>query len=512
MAARSQVDQYQIIRKLGAGTFAKVKLALDTCTGVLVALKVMKGDEASIPQRYLAQRKSEIEALSRLNHPSIVRILNVNLNAVYMSKSGRQFPVAYIAMELMVNGELFDVISYTGRMEAPIARVYFRQLLDAVGTCHENGITHRDLKPENILFDEQFNLKIADFGFAGPTQGRDGSGLLRTQLGTEAYVVPEILLHQPYSGVSADLFACGVILFILINQTPPFFSAKQSDRYYSYFLTQNDFFWTLHSRNKPQGLFTPEFKELINAMLAFTPAQRPTLQQILESPWLNGPTSLGGGEDPSQPHDSDPPSPPSPGGPSRRAQREMAERHARALHAKSQESKRKVVVSTNARQYRGDLGDSADTPMVDLGASSYGSAFSTGQKTLNLSDSADYSALETSASGLSLSFPGQSALPPLIEGTNKYTRLYTSLRPDKIMYLLAAFLKEKEAEVYESDKKFRLHAKLLTDSDSVELEAKLWDAGEGCVCVELLKNDGPTYDFVKVFEELKREFDVVEAE
>lgn len=282
------MDHYEIIRKLGSGANAKVKLALDTTTGNQVALKIMKGDMGSIPKRYLAQSQTEIAALNALNHPNIIHIFGVGEKAQYQSKSGRAFPVVYIAMELMTHGELFDVLYYTGKMEEPLARVYFRQIMEAVKACHDQDITHRDLKPENILFDRDFNLKLVDFGFAAPASGRDGSGLLQTFLGTEVYMAPELLRNQPYSGRAVDVFACGVILFILLSQHPAFGKATTMDRYYGLFQRDNPRFWALHCKSKPAGFYSAEFQDLVNRMLAAESEDRLTVQQVLQHPWLSG--------------------------------------------------------------------------------------------------------------------------------------------------------------------------------------------------------------------------------
>lgn len=458
MAAVSQVDHYHILRKLGAGAYAKVKLALDTHTGAQVALKIMRGNPATIPKHYMAMYQNETEALNRLNHPNIVRVLHVNLNAVYKSRSGREIEVVYIAMELLPNGELFDILFYTGRMEVPVARVYFRQILDAVGCCHANGISHRDLKPENILFDSSFNLKLADFGFARETQGRDSRGYLHTILGTESYMAPEMFLHHPYSGPSVDLFACGVILFILVSQHPPFSKAQQSDRYYLLFLTQNDRFWTLHSINKPQGFYTPEFKALINEMLAYNPAQRPTLQQILASPWLNGQTLSGEDANPRPPPDLPP------GG----AQREIAQKHAIAQQKKALAAQRAAPRNTHPGQYRGDLGESTTV---------------------------------------------QREISPYIEGTSKFTRVYTNLVAERTMELLVSFLRKMNGEVQENDKKFKLSAKISNEFLTLELSAELFETSDGDICVELTKTEGSTYELMQVFEKFKEELEAaVKAE
>ena len=98
--------------------------------------------------------------------------------------------------------------------------------MEGLGYLHSSGFAHRDLKPENLMLDNNFNLKIADFGFAAPAQGRDGSGMLETQLGTASYMAPEIHLGKSYSGPSVDLFASAIILFVILTQRPPFSSAN----------------------------------------------------------------------------------------------------------------------------------------------------------------------------------------------------------------------------------------------------------------------------------------------
>jgi len=124
------------------------------------------------------------------------------------------------------------------------------------------------LKPENILLDKEYNCKIIDFGFATELEGRDGSGFNHSMVGTTSYMAPEILNRQPYQGHVVDLFALGVILFILYAQHPPFTQANTSDSFYKLLATNRaDLFWKLHVQRHEPGFFTEEFKDLITSML-----------------------------------------------------------------------------------------------------------------------------------------------------------------------------------------------------------------------------------------------------
>lgn len=166
----------------------------------------------------------------------------------------------------------------------------------AMEYCHSQGIVHRDLKAENLLMDADFNLRIADFGFATLLCGKDGSGQLYTVLGTESYMAPEIHMRQSYSGPAVDLFACAVILFIIVSGSPPFIKADpQSDAHYKLLcINRSDAFWEAHERNKPKengkSFYSDEFKNLMSAMFSLDPAVRLTLPEIKAHPWYNGPT------------------------------------------------------------------------------------------------------------------------------------------------------------------------------------------------------------------------------
>ena len=101
--------------------------------------------------------------------------------------------------------------------------------MEGLSYIHSHGHSHRDIKPDNILFDNEFNIKIADFGYAGPVAGRDGKGYLNTICGTKPYMAPELLAGLPYKGEQVDVFASAVVLFILVAGTPPFMTASKSD-------------------------------------------------------------------------------------------------------------------------------------------------------------------------------------------------------------------------------------------------------------------------------------------
>ena len=218
----SQLGKYTLLKTLGSGANSKVKLGLDKSTGRHFAVKILKKNNTNLDAKFLELVMTEVVTMSQLSHPNIVNLIEYNKDGVVEKADGRKEAVIYIVLELATGGELFDYVATTGRFSEPIARFYFRQLIEGLDYVHQKGVTHRDLKPENLLFDDAFNLKIADFGFAAPSTGKDGSGMLLTKLGTESYMAPEIHMRKAYAGVATDLFAAGIILFIMLTGHPPF--------------------------------------------------------------------------------------------------------------------------------------------------------------------------------------------------------------------------------------------------------------------------------------------------
>ncbi|KAF8406935.1 hypothetical protein HHK36_006056 [Tetracentron sinense] len=180
-----KVGKYEVGRTIGKGTFSKVKFAQNTETGESFAMKVLV-KSTILKHRMVDQIKREISIMKIVRHPYIVRLQEV----------------------------------HKGRLRENECRRYFQQLIDAIDYCHSKGVYHRDLKPENILLDSQGDLKISDFGLSALSQ--KGVGLLRTTCGTPNYVAPEVLSHQGYDGSAADVWSCGVILYVLMAGYLPF--------------------------------------------------------------------------------------------------------------------------------------------------------------------------------------------------------------------------------------------------------------------------------------------------
>lgn len=258
-----KVGKYEVGRTIGEGTFAKVKFAQNTETGESVAMKVL--DRTTIiKHKMVDQIKREISIMKLVRHPYVVR-----LHEVLASRTK-----IYIILEFITGGELFDKIVHHGRLSEGEARRYFHQLIDGVDYCHSKGVYHRDLKPENLLLDSLGNLKISDFGLSAlPEQG---VSLLRTTCGTPNYVAPEVLSHKGYDGAVADVWSCGIILYVLMAGYLPFDELDLT---------------TLYSKIEKAEFSCPSWfpvgaKSLIHRILDPNPETRITIEQIRDHEWF----------------------------------------------------------------------------------------------------------------------------------------------------------------------------------------------------------------------------------
>ncbi|KAK4491573.1 hypothetical protein RD792_002325 [Penstemon davidsonii] len=249
-SGRTRVGRYELGRTLGEGTFAKVKFAKNLETDENVAIKILDKEKV-------------------LKHKMIGQVMFFSF--VMASKTK-----IYIVMEFVTGGELFDKIATKGRLKEDEARKYFQQLIDAVDFCHSRGVYHRDLKPENLLLDASGLLKVSDFGLSALPQQVREDGLLHTTCGTPNYVAPEVINNKGYDGAKADLWSCGVILFVLMAGYLPFEESNLMALYKK--INKADF--------SCPPWFSSSAKKLIKRILDPSPSTRITIAEVLENEWF----------------------------------------------------------------------------------------------------------------------------------------------------------------------------------------------------------------------------------
>ena len=210
--------------KLGSGASAEVFLGEDINTKQKVAIKIIKLD----PKIF----EKEIKILNLIHHNNIVNIISSGEGPI-IKEGIKSENYKYIVLEYAEKGDLFDYVFFPqSGFGEKIGKAIFKEILIGINSVHENNVAHRDLKMENIMLDKDFNIKIADFGFATLLSGNNGDGILTTPLGTRAYASPEILSKKPYNGIYSDIFSLGVVLFTLVTCKMPFGQATRGDKYY----------------------------------------------------------------------------------------------------------------------------------------------------------------------------------------------------------------------------------------------------------------------------------------
>lgn len=204
-------NKYILMSKLGTGATSEVRLGEHKDTHEKVAVKILKD------QNYLKIFAQELAMIKAINHKNIIHIIEGG-SGIIVRNGVCTDPKSYLILELAENGELFDYVFYPrcGFGEEK-GLCLFKSLLDGLEACHNAGVVHRDIKMENVMVNSNWEVKIADFGFATLIKGKSGNGVLTTPLGTISYAAPEILHKQPYLGAPADVFSLGAVLFSLVT-------------------------------------------------------------------------------------------------------------------------------------------------------------------------------------------------------------------------------------------------------------------------------------------------------
>lgn len=269
------IGDYITTKTLGTGAFGMVKLAKKRDSDTQYAIKSIS-KQSILRTQMGAQVKKEISILKGLDHPNIVKIFEVLMSTEYL----------YIVMEFISGGELYSKITRTGKLNDTECRRYVHQLCSALDYCHKSNVCHRDIKPENILLDKDDNALLADFGFASIIQIEDSLSAdgamegqskvmkkMSTMCGTMSYMAPEILNRDKYFGDKVDIWALGVVIYVLLVGFMPF---KESD------LTAANYSVPKYPKD-----INREAADFVSKMLVLEPSDRYSAGLLLEHPWMS---------------------------------------------------------------------------------------------------------------------------------------------------------------------------------------------------------------------------------
>eukprot|EP00249_Psilotum_nudum_P014734 c24975_g1_i2 orf=298-1374(+) len=259
-------DRYELVKDIGSGNFGVARLMCDKATKELVAVKYIERGE-KIDEN--VQR--EIINHRLLRHPNIIRFREVMLTPTHLA----------IAMEYAAGGELFERICKAGRFGEDEARFFFQQLISGVSYCHRMQVCHRDLKLENALLDgsQARRLKICDFGYSK-------SSVLHSQpkstVGTPAYIAPEVVTEREYDGQIADVWSCGVTLYVMLVGAYPFEDPEdpRNFRHTIGRILRVQYSVPEHIR------LSPECQDLLSQIFVAKPAERITIAEIQKHAWF----------------------------------------------------------------------------------------------------------------------------------------------------------------------------------------------------------------------------------
>ncbi|RDD38081.1 MAP/microtubule affinity-regulating kinase 3 [Trichoplax sp. H2] len=256
------IGNFKLLKTIGKGNFAKVKLARHLPTGREVAIKII--DKTQMNASGLQKLYREVKIMKCLDHPNIVKLFEVIDNETTL----------YLIMEYASGGEVFDYLVTHGRMKEKEARSKFRQIVSAVQYCHQKRVIHRDLKAENLLLDGDMHIKLADFGFSNEfTPGNK----LDTFCGSPPYAAPELFQGKKYDGPEVDVWSLGVILYTLVSGSLPFDGQNLKE------LRER----VLKGKYRIPYFMSTDCENLLKRFLILNPCKRSQLDQIMGDKWIN---------------------------------------------------------------------------------------------------------------------------------------------------------------------------------------------------------------------------------
>ena len=258
------VGSYIIDKTLGIGATGKVKLARHSKNGEKVGIKIIRKDLFYDKPSLRIKIQREISVMKLMFHPHIIKIFEVLEDSKYL----------FLIIEYAAKGELFNYLVEKRRIQNREALQFFQQIVSGIEYCHRHRICHRDLKLENILLDENHNIKIADFGMASLSVPNT---MLKTFCGSPHYASPEVVSNEPYNGMKADIWSCGVILYSLLTGKLPFDE-------------ENDNIRRLFNKIRFEPVKIPKTisiscVDLIRGLLTIDPSKRISIEKIKSHPW-----------------------------------------------------------------------------------------------------------------------------------------------------------------------------------------------------------------------------------
>ncbi|CAG9765556.1 unnamed protein product [Ceutorhynchus assimilis] len=266
---------YRLIKKLGEGSYANVYLAeffsvTDERQNRYLACKVV--DVSKAPKDFVKKfLPRELDILVRLNHPHIIHI-----HSIFQRKTKY-----FVFMRNAEKGDLLEYVLKRGPVSEAQARVWIRQLALGVQYLHSMDIAHRDLKCENCLITSNYNLKLADFGFARFVMDNNGKQVLSsTYCGSLSYAAPEVLRGLPYYPKMADVWSCGVIIYVCINKAMPFDDTNVK-RLHEQQVSKR---WKF--RSKVVDNLSEQVKQLVTHLLEPDITKRWNMDRLVQSDWI----------------------------------------------------------------------------------------------------------------------------------------------------------------------------------------------------------------------------------